>query len=805
MAFDSLLYTECRVETSVHGREGMQFQAESSGVSPEMEQAVVAHMLYRPGADLMAARAPVADYPLSFAYRRVRDLHYLAVGRYLGTDSRGREGNQLTHCLVTADAEDIRPMRPAQLFGADAWSSAAHTSTELAPVSAPLLVAEDYQPQALHAMAREHDGVEEFLPRLLTAFEQAVAAEPRKLLVAADDVRVAARWLALGSLFLDPRDALGLSFRIFTDSPLADDLAVAVFDPATTRSVGAITSLPSSLNGVDLRTSATSAITPSDSARTYARWFLEHDVFDALDAIEIGRRWEPHLGSAATTITAVSLACLGDRSRPPADPPLLAEVLATLAEREPDDLEDYGRTLAEALLSVRPGESDDPAPLHRAAVVLRRHNHHDLAEMLTLALLEGARLDPDRYAVRWAHAVAATGSGRARWLDSESRSRAEQLLTETLAGARTGSLPALFTVVTAVNCGVGFPAVREAGQRLVEHWSAQPGAVADPRALAFFAELEPLLWQRLDARIAGRDEAARAAVLAGDWDWLRADGTRARAMPPALESALTARIVHSAPRGRRGALLADHLRRIAEPNWSLFFPATQRLDPELVLTWVAVRPRDLDDPGFERVVDEAVGEEIRDGGTALLDQLAGVDPLPVELARLVRDRGTMPGLLDTLEGHRDDARNPIIPTLRRIDRRVLELHRREIVDLLLLQEDVAGVGSFLDFWHTADLPEVFYRSTAYYLREYHATFAEQFVYLYYAEAVPAWVRTRMWAAFEEWAGADKKRAVEIERSLDPRFRPGWSALLQRFDSAVPGYQKHLNVFRRARKQERGGR
>src|SRR5256884_7432667 len=75
----------------------------------------------------------VADYPPSFAH--VHDeLYATAAGVYLGKEANGgREGNQLTHSIVTRDAAAYGLLRPAQLFDAPWWTRTPASSTTCSP------------------------------------------------------------------------------------------------------------------------------------------------------------------------------------------------------------------------------------------------------------------------------------------------------------------------------------------------------------------------------------------------------------------------------------------------------------------------------------------------------------------------------------------------------------------------------------------------------------------------------------------------------------------------------------------------
>lgn len=806
MAFSSLLYTECRPERSVHGREGMQFQAVSPQANTEMEQVIVAHLLYRPSQKLMAADTAVSEHPLSFHYQRVRGHYYLGVGRYAGRDSRGREGNQLTHCLVTDDPGDIRPARPAQLFASGAWLSAASDSTQLASVSAPLRVADAYSPAALHAMACAQSEIVTFLPKLLTAFEEAAGTDRKKVVVSATDVDAAVRWIALAGLFLDPADVLELSFRVFTESPLAEDLSIAVFHPGLTRSPPSIETLPAALNGIDLDSLRTSPITPSPSALTYAHWFLDHDAFDALEAIELGRRWQRYLPSAAVATVMTGIACLNLPPGPGTGVVTIAQALAAISEHEPEDIDEYGGVLADAVTTVRPEATDDPRPLHRAALTLRRNHHHDAAEALTLALLEGMRLYPDTYGVHWSQAVADTDAAdavRARWTSDDSRRRAVELLSESLDAAQDRWLGALFTIIAGLGLGIRWASVDNAGTRLANYWAAHPDTVADRDRLAFAGDLHALLWRALEDRIVERDEGVRRAIAAGRWDWLSAHRDRYGSASSPLVAALTATTLAAAPPMRRAVLLREFLDTASAPDWFVFFPPQRPADAKLLAIWISAHPDVLHDPDFAGLVEAAIYQELSGGEATLLELIDERPGLAGPLADVTAKHARARAVLTAVRDNRFDDPNPALEDLLTIGGRFQDFYTINIAEYLILQADLVGVRRYLSRTRSYHLREHFYRRTTAQLQKDMPEFAHQLLYVCRSEETPPSMRTAVEDAFADWirAPGNKKRALDAGGDLDRHNQELWHSFVQEVcaDPAAPRPPRRLLSMRKFRK------
>ncbi|MFC3966169.1 GAP1-M domain-containing protein [Nocardia jiangsuensis] len=649
-------------------------------------------------------------------------------------------------------------------------------------MAAPLHVAEEYQPAALHAMACAQPGAAEFLPKLLTAFEESAGPQRKKVVISAVDSDQAIRWIALGSLFLDLADVLELSFRVFTEAPLEEDLSIAVFHPGLTRSAPVIEALPEALNGIDLATFRSSPITPSESATTYSRWFLEYDAFDSLEAIELGRRWQPHLASPALATTMAGIVCLGRPAGPDMEVTDIAEALAAVSAHEPDDMDEYGAVLAEAVLSIKPAASDDPAALHGAVVVLSRNRHHEAAETVALALLEGARLYPDTYGVRWARAVHrsdAADKTRVRWTSSDSQQRAMRLLVETLAAAADSALAPLFEVIPSLGLGVRWAAVQEHGARLVRYWCTHPDAVDRAGNTAFYAELEAQLWPELETRVRTGDEIVRRAMTAGEWSWLRASADPGNSSS-AVTAALTAAAVAAAPPEQRGALLTGYLRTATAPDWTLFFPARRRPEPELLGVWVTQDRAALQDPAFAELVDSAIDKEIARDSVELLEQIAHLDGLPEPLAGVAREYARTHRILRALGDMADEIPNPVLEDLETVDHRFRYYYRAAIASHLLVQNDLAGVSRYLSATRSYELRDHFYYRTTEQLQHGLRDFAHRLLYLCEADETSAWMRGDVKRAFGDWLRkpANKRRALDAARHLDRHHSALWNALVQ---------------------------
>ena len=136
--FDTLIYTDCLPGQGLRGDPGFQFQAKSAGIGASEMDLVQRALLYDPPTAWINERRPVDEYPPSLAHVWDESRRVLATaqGVYLGQEANGtREGNQLTHAIVTADPSSYGFVRPAQLLHAPFWTTEPARSTECPPLT----------------------------------------------------------------------------------------------------------------------------------------------------------------------------------------------------------------------------------------------------------------------------------------------------------------------------------------------------------------------------------------------------------------------------------------------------------------------------------------------------------------------------------------------------------------------------------------------------------------------------------------------------------------------------------------------
>jgi hypothetical protein len=302
--FETLIYTDCRAGQGLSGAAGMQFQAASPGADRGAMALVQQHLLYEAPARYMRERRPVADYPRSFAHI-ARGYLATACGVYLGREISGaREGNQLTHSIVTKDPGAYGLVRPAQLFEASFWT------TRPAPTTNCPALTDRWRPgpfgaaEAKQFVASEPDG-ERTLVALVSALERVSGKAARRVLFISSHPRPVLRWLTAATLLLPQREALRIGFKVFSTNPATATMPVVAVHPEWSSSTARVDNdlgywvfdlMHHKLSDVDL----------SERAQAWVAHFLSEDPFDVVDAIEIaGTAHEPDRLARAIGLAAV--------------------------------------------------------------------------------------------------------------------------------------------------------------------------------------------------------------------------------------------------------------------------------------------------------------------------------------------------------------------------------------------------------------------------------------------------------------------------------------------------------------------
>jgi hypothetical protein len=513
VAFDVATYTDVVASEAVDGVDGFNFQSVSPGVTGVDQQRIRESLLHRVVPSWALEHNPLT-HPATCAYIVQDGRFYLSRGKSTGDTNSGRPGNQITQAIVTSDSDDFVPYRPAQLYGAAEWA------LEKAPSSAsdawvtPLEIRPEFEVAALEALVARDEWAASVLPYYLTMIDAATAAEPKKLVLLHSDLELVMQWIALGTLFVDADAAQVLQFRALVDDPWrADAMLVGVSPDFGRGDLGAA-------NVLDLANRALPGIEPSESARVRATWFLEQGADDALNAIEIARRWEPSLGADLANDAARVVGL------PEAVTPGQTAWRASMASTEQlavaglrDDLALYAEELCEATFGYGPASTEEFSLAGRA---IRRAHDLDVDELasgILVPTLEALTAAPTSI-----ESLARELSGSSvpvRWDSTESREAASAFVGELLNSAPIGALSELFAAARVVSAPVSEPVLNTAVKRLATAWVNEPalGRTSWQRWLAGDAIVAATV-QELVVALLGGDNATLAALLRGDWDFI---------------------------------------------------------------------------------------------------------------------------------------------------------------------------------------------------------------------------------------------------------------------------------------------
>jgi hypothetical protein len=545
VAFETLIYTDCRPGQGLQGTAGLQFQARSPGADRAAMSVVQRNLLYEPPPAWMRQRRPVSDYPPSFAH--IHDgVYATAAGVYRGRETNGgREGNQLTHGIVTADPAAYGLVRPAQLFGAPFWTAEPAGTTSCQPV------ADGWEPGPFDAEAAQEFVLAEprgadRLRALVSALDRAGEADAPRVLFIAEDPAAVLRWIVAATLLIPQQRALAIGLKVFTTNPAYAAQPVVAVHPDW-ESTSATVDNDSGYAVFDLVGGGWSAVEPSPAADQRVRMFCEHDPYDVvdlvevasgtgeapLDALELGRAMV--IPDSALTERTANLAVEWLRKT---DPARLAAHRGDLVDQLTAAVERWPLRILRSLdeVSLRGQVPADHVPAVRLALIR--------------AELENAVRD---------HAVvdsplAPLAAGV--WQDQHQRT-AEDAVVETLSRELPApAIDAVLRVAGRFDLAVRTDEVSKAAWMLVTDWTDHPDRWYRADRWPCGPDLERMLFDELDARAGSGQE-----VQVGD-DWwerlVRHEGT----LGPALRQAIIAAAMVHAPDGERHRLVRDTIGRV---------------------------------------------------------------------------------------------------------------------------------------------------------------------------------------------------------------------------------------------------
>lgn len=699
--FETLIYTDCRRGQGLRGDPGLQFQAKSPDIGAAAMDLVQRTLLYEVPAEWVNRRPP-EDYPPSLAHvwDPAGQVLATAQGAYLGKEVSGmREGNQLTHAIVTTDPGSYGFVRPAQLLHAPFWTAGPAAST-----GCPVLEAGwqpgPYEPEAIQDFVAAQEDGRALLVTLVTALYQVGQPGARRVLFVADSPGQVIQWIAAATLLLPQRLALAVGFKVFTTSPAYCSLPVLAVHPDW---AGPYRSVEDAAGFVvlDLLTRRHSVLAPDDQAQQWVELFLAADVYDVMDAVELADTVVA-AGAAASQARAVSVAAvLGSRPHP-ADVPAVAQWIAAGSAGL---VAQHGEAVAATVLA-------DAGP--------------DLLRVLDGAAasgrIAGAARDI-RAALLFSEVDCATRTGTSpgerlpalpRHLAPESdRAAGAALVVAALQAAPDESVDALLRVGLRHRLPLPISAFADRAARFAAWWADRPDLRYDPARWQCGAELLDLVRDELTGRLAGPEPMAGRTAAAVREHWWR----------PLLETAadpfyaLDAAVLAGAMNGADSAVCRSLIRRVLGNAGSSPLAAAwvaracaafwQLRDPdpgEALTALIAIPARLPVDVQLIRAVTVALeagwpGGDAAEGLDAAAALSARRAPLPGHWRDLHRDDRRLSSLYDELTSAAGQGRE-LIRKLNAVDDEVLAARAGQIAAALAANQERDLVARIL-----AELPK----------------------------------------------------------------------------------------------------
>lgn len=594
--FETLVYTDCRPGQGLEGGPGLQFQARSGADAWAAAEVVRRSLLYEPPQQWMLEQLPAEVYPLSLAHSG-DGLLVTARGRYLGTEANGsREGNQLTHAVVSTDPAAYGLVRPAQLLGATFWADAPAPTTTCPRVRLDGDLGA-FAAETLQGFVRTEPYGEEWLTALLSAVRlvsdagaagagagagsagvagvdaagvdaAGAGAAAAVVFVGTDPVPVL-RWLAAATLLVPQRRALGLGFKVFTTDPAYAEHRVLAVHPEWGAAVEVDNDL--GLLVFDLVHGTHTTVPSAPAAAGWVELFLRADPYDVVDAVEVAGASGLD-GRAALAVAGAAVLGIA---------PGLAEaeeVVGWLAAGPEDVVRAYGGAVAVALLAGPSGQEVEV--LRGVDGVTAGGRFPGLAGPVRLALLRaelaaatsataegpptveepGTRSTDDARPAPGRRGVGAGADETLPALPEDTAKVGEQgrdLVLAALSDAVGPAFDAVLRLVTRHGVEVAAADIAGSAGRFVADWADHPDRLYAAERWPCRAELLDALRDVLIERLAA--DPGSAGTVGADWWPVLADDV------PDLDDPLSAAVVSAAarhaPREARRRLVDRHLDR----------------------------------------------------------------------------------------------------------------------------------------------------------------------------------------------------------------------------------------------------
>jgi hypothetical protein len=504
VAFETLIYTDCVPGQGLRGTAGLQFQARSPAADREAMALVQRSLLYEPPAAWMRERRPTNEYPISFGH--IHDgLYATASGVYRGREANGaREGNQLTHSIVTRDAQAYGLVRPAQLCQASFWTTDPQPTTSCPPITSGWEPG-PFTAEAAQAFVMDRRDGPDRLCALVSALDRLSGEDARRVLFIADDPVEVLRWLAAATLLIPQRTALTIGFKVFSTNPAYAPQPVVAVHPAWDSTTATVDNAAGYVV-FDLVTGRYTPVPPTPLAKRRVETLCQRDAYDVVDLIEVVSLIELPAEHSVEVAFDLGTAMVWQDTSFPAD---LARIAVTwLRDTDPRVLAPYRGALVDRLL-----EGVERWPVEVLAVLdqvaLGGQVPADRVAPVRLALV---RAELDRASRELPAAELPLRDLPAEVWTGEHRHAAEDLVVDALRACpsrRPMAFDRLLRAATRLGVTVRLDDAAEAVAAFVADWAEHPERRHDPRAWSCGERLDGMLRAALDDRIA-----------AGDGDWV---------------------------------------------------------------------------------------------------------------------------------------------------------------------------------------------------------------------------------------------------------------------------------------------
>ncbi|GAA1485231.1 hypothetical protein [Brachybacterium fresconis] len=475
--FETAIFTDVRAEEALDGRSGFNFQSASPRFTTAEQHVTVQHMLHQVTSPETASLSD-GSRAETFCYRPVDGRLFFSRGHDLGATASGRGGNQITEVAVADSVGDFEPYTPAQVYAARTWNVSKRPSKIAEPWSPPLDIDDNFEADPLLTWVLDDAERRQYLPQLLTAFEEKITGQyPGPLVLVAGDLSSLVRWFATLSLLSNQQAVRSLSFRAFDGNPLRGGADIIGCRPEVGRRLEAgpsICDLDRLTGGPEPQSLAVE--------RTMAL-LHERTAYEALDVISLARRWDPVVGSrAAFWASELVNGTLPDAAFVGGED-LIVNVVDGLASNGfTDDLETYLDEFGDALARLPEHSDADIVRLARSARFLAGGANQPLAALLLDASVSRVTARPEQIA-DWSAELLATSS--TPWPVAElPASHWGEALGNLVRVAATPDLPALFALAEHLpRESLDHEVWTGAEQRLVEAALTTPRSLESTRAL----------------------------------------------------------------------------------------------------------------------------------------------------------------------------------------------------------------------------------------------------------------------------------------------------------------------------------